>query len=86
MDTVGVTESEKEYSKARCRTRTKESFIFGALSLERLAHNEVSDDNLMLLRDYCSTINRRYEESVLFSRHLDYFITELWIPQGKLAK
>jgi len=53
--------------------------------LERLAHNEVSDDNLMLLRDYCSTINRRYEESVLFSRHLDYFITNYGFAPRKLA-
>ena len=43
--------------------------------LEHLAHNEVSDENLWLLRDYCSTINRRYENNVLFGKHLDYFIT-----------
>ena len=43
--------------------------------LEHLAHNELSDENLMLLRDYCATINRRYENDALFGRHLDYFIT-----------
>ena len=40
-----------------------------------MAHNEVSDENLWLLRDYCSTINRRYENNALFGKHLDYFIT-----------
>ena len=43
--------------------------------MEHLAHNELSDENLWLLRDYCSTINRRYEDNALFGRHLDYFIT-----------
>ena len=31
--------------------------------LERLAHKDLSDENLWLLRDYCSTINRRYENN-----------------------
>ena len=43
--------------------------------MEHLAHNELCDENLWLLRDYCSTINRRYEDNALFGRHLDYFIT-----------
>jgi type I restriction enzyme R subunit len=30
---------------------------------------------MMLLRDYCASINRRYEDNVLFGRHLDYFIS-----------
>lgn len=37
--------------------------------LEHLAHNEVSDENMMLLRDYCATINRRYEDDALFGHH-----------------
>lgn len=47
--------------------------------------NDASDENLMLLRDYCSTINRRYEENVLFGRHLDYFITNFGFAPRKLA-
>ena len=33
--------------------------------LERLAHGEVNDANLALLRDYCATINNRYEDNPL---------------------
>ena len=53
--------------------------------LEHLAHNELSDENLWLLRDYCSTINRRYEKSALFGRHLDYFITEFGFAPKTIA-
>lgn len=53
--------------------------------LERLSHNELSDDNLSLLRDYCSTIHRRYEDSQLFSRHLDKFIVDYGFAPKTLA-
>ena len=53
--------------------------------LEHLAHNELSDENLMLLRDYCASINRRYEESILFGRHLDYFISDFGFAPRTLA-
>ena len=74
VDAVGVTEHEKciphpVFSSGGKRTLSLEHL------LEHLAHNEVSDENMMLLRDYCSTINRRYEDNPLFGRHLDYFIT-----------
>ena len=84
VDAVGVTESEKHIPKPVVGPGTKKHLSLEHL-LERLAHNEVSDDNLMLLRDYCSTINRRYEESVLFGRHLDYFITNYGFAPRKLA-
>ena len=84
VDAVGVTESEKNIPKPGAGQGLKRALSLEHL-LERLAHNEVSDDNLMLLRDYCSTINRRYEESVLFSRHLDYFITNYGFAPRKLA-
>lgn len=84
VDAVGVTESEKHIPKPVVGLVTKKHLSLEHL-LERLAHNEVSDDNLMLLRDYCSTINRRYEESVLFGRHLDYFITNYGFAPRKLA-
>jgi len=84
VDAVGVTESEKNIPKPGAGQGPKRALSLEHL-LERLAHNEVSDDNLMLLRDYCSTINRRYEESVLFSRHLDYFITNYGFAPRKLA-
>ena len=84
VDAVGVTESEKNIPKPGAGQGPKRALSLEHL-LERLAHNEVSDENLMLLRDYCSTINRRYEESVLFSRHLDYFITNYGFAPRKLA-
>ncbi len=84
VDAVGVTESEKHIPKPGPDGSGKKNLSLEHL-LERLAHNEVSDDNLMLLRDYCSTINRRYEESVLFGRHLDYFITNFGFAPRKLA-
>lgn len=84
VDAVGVTESEKHIPKPGVGPGPKRPLSLEHL-LERLAHNEVSDDNLMLLRDYCSTINRRYEESVLFGRHLYYFITSYGFAPRKLA-
>lgn len=64
VDAVGVTESEKHIPKPGPDGSGKKNLSLEHL-LERLAHNEVSDDNLMLLRDYCSTINRRYEENLI---------------------
>lgn len=84
VDAVGVTESEKHIPKPGPDGSGKKNLSLEHL-LERLAHNEVSDENLMLLRDYCSTINRRYEENVLFGRHLDYFITNFGFAPRKLA-
>ena len=34
--------------------------------LEHLSHGEVSDENRVLLRDYCATIQKRYEFHPLF--------------------
>lgn len=84
VDAVGVTESEKHIPKPGPDGPSKKNLSLEHL-LERLAHNEASDENLMLLRDYCSTINRRYEESILFGRHLDYFITNFGFAPRKLA-
>lgn len=73
VDAVGVTEHEKCIPHLVSSLRGKRTLSLEHL-LEHLAHNEVSDENMMLLRDYCSTINRRYEDNPLFGRHLDYFI------------
>lgn len=45
----------------------------------------MSDENLWLLRDYCSTINRRYENNVLFGKHLDNFITTFGFSPKTIA-
>lgn len=75
VDGVGVTEHEKTIPHPVINPGPGKKILSLEHLLEHLAHNEVSDENLWLLRDYCSTINRRYEDNALFGRHLDYFIT-----------
>ncbi len=75
VDAVGVTEHEKNIPHLVTTPDSGKRTLSLEQLLEHLAHNEVSDENLMLLRDYCATINRRYENDALFGRHLDYFIT-----------
>ncbi|MBQ7647307.1 MAG: type I restriction endonuclease subunit R, partial [Clostridia bacterium] len=72
-DAVGVTEHEKRIPQPGSGGKKIKIYTLEEL-LEHLAHNELSDDNLCLLRDYCATINRRYENNALFGRHLDHFI------------
>ena len=83
VDAVGVTESDKTMPNPGGAPK-KKVFTLEQL-LERLSHNELSDDNLSLLRDYCSTIQRRYEDSQLFSRHLDKFIVDYGFAPKTLA-
>ena len=72
VDAVGVTEHEKLIPKiALSGNGLKKLTLFEIL--ERLSHNDLSDDNLMLLRDYCTTINNRYENNSLFGYHLTEF-------------
>ena len=75
VDGVGVTEHEKIIPHPVIKQGPGKKVLSLEHLLEHLAHNEVSDENLWLLRDYCSTINRRYEDNALFGKHLDYFIT-----------
>ena len=75
VDAVGVTEHEKATPHPVMGSGSGKKVLTLEKLLEHLAHNELSDENLWLLRDYCATINRRYENNDLFGRHLDYFIT-----------
>lgn len=79
VDAVGVTEHEKDAPGPSPGPTPGPTPVIKVLSLEHLlehlAHGELSDDNLWLLRDYCASINRRFEDNVLFGKHLDYFIT-----------
>ena len=84
VDAVGVTEHDHTIPDGGSNPNSKKTLSLVQL-LEHLAHGEVSDDNLMLLRNYCSTINKRYEDDVLFGRHLDYFITEYGFAPRTLA-
>ena len=83
VDAVGVTEHEKIIPILGSGSRKKVYSL--QILLERLAHNELSDENLWLLRDYCSSINRRYENDLLFGRHLDYFITQFGFAPKTIA-
>lgn len=83
VDAVGVTEHDHNIPGGEYEPGQKHLSLVQLL--EHLAHGEVSDDNLMLLRNYCSTINRRYEDDPLFGKHLDYFITEYGFAPRTLA-
>lgn len=84
VDAVGVTEHDKSIPSPGDRLTTKTVPRLDQL-LERLAHGEVSDDNLALLRDYCATINRRYENDPLFGRHLNIFTASFGFAPKTLA-
>ncbi len=83
VDAVGVTESDKHIPQpGKCGEPRPKILRLDQL-LERLSHGEVSDDNLALLRDYCSTIQKRYEDNPLFERHLNMFISDYgFSPRG----
>lgn len=85
VDAVGVTEHDKVIPHPVINPGPGTKVLTLEKLLEHLAHNELSDENLWLLRDYCSTINRRYENNVLFGRHLDFFITEFGFAPKTIA-
>lgn len=85
VDGVGVTEHEKTIPHPVINPGPGNKVLSLEHLLEHLAHNELSDENLWLLRDYCSTINRRYEDNPLFGRHLDYFITSYGFAPRTIA-
>ena len=73
VDAVGVTKGEKTIPRTSPTSKKKMSLKD---LLEHLSHGEVSNENLTLLRDYCSLITNRYKNNPLFSRHLDEFINK----------
>lgn len=83
VDAVGVTEHDHGIPGPGLGPSKKTLSLVQLL--EHLAHGEVSDENLMLLRNYCSTINKRYEDNAMFGKHLDYFITEYGFAPRTLA-
>lgn len=84
VDAVGVTEHDHTISKPGGNGPKVKILTLEHL-LEHLAHGEVTDDNLELLRDYCSTINHRYEDNPLFGRHLESFIAAFGFAPRTLA-
>ena len=84
VDAVGVTEGEKYIPKPNPGRGGKKTFSLEAL-LERLSHNELTDENLFLLFNYCSAIHGRYENNPLFGHHLDSFIIDFGFAPRTIA-
>lgn len=83
VDAVGVTESDKHIPQSGKGGEPRPKILRLDQLLERLSHGEVSDENLALLRDYCATIQKRYEDNPLFERHLNMFISDYgFSPRG----
>ncbi len=74
VDAVGVTEHEKYITRPLCNLTPDIKVPTLEKLLEYLAHKDVSDENLWLLCDYCSTIHRRYENNSTFGWRLEDFI------------
>lgn len=86
VDAVGVTESDKTIPRpGNGGDGPNPKPLRLDQLLERLSHGEVSDDNLALLRDYCATIQKRYEGHPLFERHLNMFISDFGFAPRTLA-
>lgn len=84
VDAVGVTESEKNIPRTSNDSNGKKKLNIESL-FEHIAHGEVSDENLILLRDYLSTINGRYVNNKLFGRHLNELIDKYNFSPKNLA-
>lgn len=83
VDAVGVTEADKHIPQPGKDGEPRPKILRLDQLLERLSHGEVSDENLALLRDYCATIQKRYEDNPLFERHLNMFISDYgFSPRG----
>lgn len=85
VDAVGVTEHEKAIPHPGTDQKPGQRVLSLEHLLEHLAHNELSNENLWLLRDYCATIHRRYENNPLFGRHLDAFISAFGFAPRTIA-
>ena len=85
VDAVGVTESDKHILKPGKEGEPKKKTLSLEHLIEHLAHGDLSDENIALLRDYCASINRRYENDVLHGRHLDIFIADFGFAPRTLA-
>ena len=84
IDAIGVTEHEKNIPGPEPGPIVYKKLSLAQL-LEHLSHNELSDDNLFLLRDYCASIHRRFEDNRFFGHHLEYFITNFGYSPKDLA-
>lgn len=85
VDAVGVTEHEKNIPGPGPGPGPWVQRLTLEQLLERLSHNELSDDNLFLLRNECAFINRKYENDRFFGHHLEYFINNFGYSPKDLA-
>ena len=85
VDCVGVTEHDKTIPTAGGGGGTGTNIPKLEKLLEYLSHGYITDDNLSFLRDYCSSINLRYENNALFGHHLSMFITNFGFSPKDLA-
>lgn len=85
VDAVGVTEHDKTMPKPGTETNPTKKVPTLETLLEYLAHGAVSNDNLALLRDYCASIHRRYEDNPVLGRHLTQFIEDYHFAPRTLA-
>lgn len=84
VDCVGVTEHDKTIPAVGGGETGTNTPKLEKL-LEYLSHGYITDDNLSFLRDYCASINRRYENNPLFGHHLSMFITNFGFSPRDLA-
>lgn len=85
VDAVGVTEHDKTMPKPTTGIGGSKRVLSLEQLMEHLAHGEVSDENLALLRDYCATVHRRYEDNPLLGRYLTNFIDNYRFAPRTLA-
>lgn len=85
VDAIGVTEHEKNIPKPGPGPGPVVNRLTLEQLLEHLSHNELSDENLSLLGDYCSIIHRRYKDNRFFGHHLDYFISSFGFSPKDIA-
>lgn len=85
VDAVGVTEHDKLIPHPSTNQKPGQKVLSLEHLLEHLAHNELSDENLWLLRSYCAAVHRRYENDPLFGRHLDFFIASYGFAPRTIA-
>lgn len=71
FDASGVTETDKTIPVGRKQGVKKLSL---EQLLEQLSHGELTDENLLLLSDYCSSINQRYDNNTLLNYHIAEFM------------
>lgn len=83
VDAVGVTKGDKVIPRSNHISKKKLSLPD---LLEHLSHGELSNENLALLRDYCSSIVNRYKDDPLFGRHLDEFIQKFNFSPMSIAE